>query len=187
MGVFELRLREKHGVPRTVGNQGVPAPGHGFSSQKAPFPGQHPSRQTSPRFRASLPRKSVTDGIVVLNPILGSRRWFCHLLSTWICGQRELKNCTPGSVCARPQSSLMSLNNRTTDRQSHPQATGLGRVEGLEQPVGALRGYPGTRVVYRHAHTIQFALAGADQQFARPFAHGAHRLDSVDHQVEITC
>jgi hypothetical protein len=51
--------------------------------------------------------------------------------------QRELKNGTVWTVRSSPQSSVMSFNDRAADRQPHPQAVRLGRVEGLEQVLGS--------------------------------------------------
>jgi hypothetical protein len=52
--------------------------------------------------------------------------------------QRELKYGPPRFIGARPQASAMRFNDRTADRQAHPQAAGFRGVKGLKQPFDAL-------------------------------------------------
>ena len=51
----------------------------------------------------------------------------------------------------------MSFDDRAADRQAHPQAAGLGRVEGLEEVLEALRSQPGPEP--RNATSTPFDLA----------------------------
>jgi hypothetical protein len=48
--------------------------------------------------------------------------------------QRELKYGSLRFIGARPQAPAVRFNDRTADRQAHPQAAGLRGVKGLEQP-----------------------------------------------------
>src|SRR5215467_63958 len=98
--------------------------------------------------------------------------------------QRELKSGTSGSVWARPQSSLMSFDDRAANRQSQSQLVWFGCVEGLEQPVDGFGSQPWPRIPHLEEHTLRFGLPGADQQMPRTFFYGAHSLDSIDQHIE---
>ena len=62
-----------------------------------------------------------------------------------VCDRRqgELKLGAAGQVRARPQSAAVRFNDRTTDRQAHPHALGLGRVESLENALKVAGAKPG--------------------------------------------
>jgi hypothetical protein len=76
----------------------------------------------------------------------------------------------------------MSLDDRTADRQSHAQAAGLGRIEGLEQPVGALGCKPWAGISHLDEHTFRFACSGrymAERMKAEVKAHAVDHTPSV--------
>src|SRR5262245_52506700 len=51
----------------------------------------------------------------------------------------ELKNGSPRSIRSCPHAAPMCLYDRTTDRQSHAHAVGLGRVERIEHVLDVFR------------------------------------------------
>src|SRR6266849_3471817 len=65
-----------------------------------------------------------------------------------VCDRRqgELKAGAAGQVRARPQSAAVRFDDRTADRQAHPQAARLRRVEGLENVLESLRREAWTRI-----------------------------------------
>src|SRR5262245_54912484 len=78
----------------------------------------------------------------------------------------------------------MRFNDRTADRQPHPQPARFGRVERLEQPLNALGSQARTRIPHRDEHSFRVGFRSADEQIPRPFAACAHCLHSVDQQIE---
>lgn len=78
----------------------------------------------------------------------------------------------------------MRFNDRTANRQAHPQAAGLGRVEGLEGEFGRRRWQTRTRILHQDERSTGFGLAGGDQQLSRPLRHPAHCFDGIDYQVQ---
>ena len=78
----------------------------------------------------------------------------------------------------------MRIDDRTADRQAHPQAAGLGRVEGLEEALEARRSKARTRIPHRDDYAVRPARGGADQQLSPPVADVAHRFDRIDDQVQ---
>jgi hypothetical protein len=72
--------------------------------------------------------------------------------------QRELKDGALGRVCRSPQSSSVSFDNRTADRQPHAQALRLGRIEGVEKTIETLRIQPWARISHcGHCRTARIA------------------------------
>src|SRR5215469_6657725 len=63
-------------------------------------------------------------------------------------GQRELKDCTSGRTCLRPQPSSVSFDNRTADQESHSKALRLRCIEGIEKTVESARIQACTRISY---------------------------------------
>ena len=84
---------------------------------------------------------------------------------SWKGGQRELKDGTLGYVRSHPQSPPVRIDDRTADRQAHPQAAGLGRIEGLEEVLEARRSKARTRIPHRDDYAVRPGFTGADQQF----------------------
>src|ERR1700734_2387922 len=78
----------------------------------------------------------------------------------------------------------MVLDDRAADRQPHAQATGLGRVERLEDAREVRRRQPRTRIAYRDEHGFRVRFIRAHQQLARSFCDLAHQFDGVHDQVE---
>jgi hypothetical protein len=78
----------------------------------------------------------------------------------------------------------MVLDDRAADRQPHPQAARLGRVERLEDTLGIGLRQTWTRIAYRDQHPVRLGFAGADQQFARSLADFAHRFNGIHDQVQ---
>src|SRR5713101_7801149 len=72
-------------------------------------------------------------------------------------------------IALRPQLASVCRDDRTTDRESHAHALGLGSKEGLEEPVAVLRTDSGATVSHRdeHAHRILQRFR-YDRQFAGP-------------------
>ena len=67
-------------------------------------------------------------------------------LPEWV-GTVKLKNGAPGQVGGHPQSAAMSFDDRTADRQPHPQTVGLRRVEGGEEVLETRRGQAWPRIL----------------------------------------
>src|SRR5207253_6506331 len=82
---------------------------------------------------------------------------------SWKGGQRELKDGTLGYVRGHPQSPPVRIDDRTADRQAHPQAAGLGRVEGLEEALEGRRSKARTRIPHGDDYAVRPARGGADQ------------------------
>ena len=83
--------------------------------------------------RACLSAHVLAD--IIATQGLGGANDDCLVGETWVRGKTKLKRRAAGSVCGRPQSSAMRFNDRTADRQPHPQTAGLRCVEGLEKPI----------------------------------------------------
>jgi hypothetical protein len=99
-------------------------------------------------------------------------------------GHREVKNGAPGQVGGRPQPAAMSFDDRTADRQPHPQTAWLRCVEGGEEVRETRRGQAWPRILHRDQHAIRFGLSSGDEQLSRPFRDRAHCLDGVDDEIE---
>src|SRR5258708_6700403 len=78
----------------------------------------------------------------------------------------------------------MRFDDRTADRQPHPQTAGLRRVEGGEEVLETRRVQAWPRILHRDQHAIRIGLTGGDEQLSRPFRDRAHRLDSVDDEIK---
>src|SRR5258705_3173886 len=65
-----------------------------------------------------------------------------------VCDRRqgELKAGAAGQVRTRPQSAAVRFDDRTADRQAHPQTARLRRVEGLEYALKSRRREAWTRI-----------------------------------------
>src|SRR5579864_8355015 len=72
----------------------------------------------------------------------------------WPAGDRKRK-CNPRTVIwRRPEAAMMTLDNRTADRQSDSHTFILGRVEGFEKPVCRLRLETDSSIAHAEAHAI---------------------------------
>ena len=78
----------------------------------------------------------------------------------------------------------MRFDDRTADRQPHPQTAGLRRVEGREEVLKTRRSQSRPRILHRDQHAVRFGLSGGDEQLSRPFRDRAHRFDRVDDEIE---
>src|SRR5205823_13088545 len=58
-------------------------------------------------------------------------------------------------------------------------AVGLGRVEGVEEPVQALRLQSRAPIPHGDARAVCSVCLGADQHLTRPLGRSAHRFDGV--------
>src|SRR4051794_16810087 len=96
----------------------------------------------------------------------------------------ELNDRAAGHVRTRPQRAAMPFDDRTADRQPHPQTGRLRGVEGRENVLGALRRKTGPRIAHCHEHAVRVGFARADEQLSRAIADAAHRLERVDDQVQ---
>src|SRR5215467_9481183 len=77
----------------------------------------------------------------------------------------------------------MRLDDRTAYRQSHTQAVGLGRVEGVEEPVQALGLQAWAGILYCDKHATRTILLGSDQQLPLRLSRSAHRFYGVENHV----
>src|SRR5262245_18026568 len=93
--------------------------------------------------------------------------------------QGELTRRTFAGIRCRPQPSAMGVDNRATDRQAHTQAVRLGRIEGLEEMVQALRINPRTRVLHCDHDVLRLISTRSNQQRSWALADTTHGLDSV--------
>jgi hypothetical protein len=87
-------------------------------------------------------------------------------------------------VGGRSQSPAMGFDYGATDRQPHPQAALLGRVEGLKDALEIRRSEPGTGIPHPEQDAVRPGSPGVDQQFSRALAAGAHRFDRIVDQVQ---
>src|SRR6266404_5866740 len=97
--------------------------------------------------------------------------------------RNEAKNSATCHVWARPQSSVMRLDNRPADRQPKPQTVRFRGVESLEHALKNRGREAWTRISHLDRHAIRFVTA-ADEQFPLLFADVAHRFDGIDDQVK---
>src|SRR6266446_6207256 len=104
--------------------------------------------------------------------------------TVWTGRHRELKDGAAGRVCGRPQSSAMSFDDRTTDRQPHPQTAALGRIEGLKEVLVICWRQSRPRILHSDEHAVLPVLSRANQQPSRSLADAAHCFNGVDDQVE---
>ena len=98
--------------------------------------------------------------------------------------QGKLEDGATRHVGGRPQSPAMGFDDGATDRQPHPQAALLGRVEGLKDALEIRRSEPGTGIPHPDQDAVRPGSPGADQQFSRGLAAGAHRFDRIVDQVQ---
>src|SRR5262249_6559809 len=125
---------------------------------------------------------SGTRGRVVCSPgrltSAASRRNVCD------CWQGELKAGAAGQVRARPQSAAVSFDDRTADRQAHPQTARFRGVESLEHALKSRRREAWTRISHSYEHVARVNLPAADEQLSRPVAGAAHSLHCIHDQIE---
>ena len=82
-----------------------------------------------------------------------------------------------------PQPPAVGLDDRATDRQPHPQALRLGRVEGVEERLETLGDEPDPRIAHCHEHALGRVDPRADLSRARP-EDATQGVDGVDDQIE---
>src|SRR5258706_14143999 len=97
--------------------------------------------------------------------------------------RNEAKDSATRHIRARPQSAAVRFDDRTADRQAHPQTVRFRGVERLEHALESLRREAWTRISHLDCHAIRF-VTGADEQFPLLFADVAHRFDGIDDQVK---
>jgi hypothetical protein len=78
----------------------------------------------------------------------------------------------------------MRFDDGMANSETHAHAVGLGREEGVENPVSIGRVDPGARIPHRYHHQAGAILARANHQLTRPVVHRGHCLDPVDDQVD---
>src|SRR5580704_5502100 len=132
------------------------------------------------RLVAHARRLSAQAGICrqITVAVPGSRR------ATRANAHREVKDGATGQVGGHPQPAAMSFDDRTADRQPHPQTAGLRRVERVEEAFETFRVQSRSRILHHDQHAIRFGWSGGDEQLSRPFRDLAHCLDRVDDEIE---
>src|SRR5262249_52134256 len=98
--------------------------------------------------------------------------------------QGELHGGARASRASSPYLSPVRFDDRTTDRESHAHAPGLGGVEGVEQAVHTLQGQARAGILHGDEHPARGVWPGADAQLARSLADAAQRFDGVEDQVQ---
>src|SRR6478672_3231991 len=93
-----------------------------------------------------LPRPSSTRTRGRVACSLGRLTSAASRLSVCDRRQGELKAGAAGQVRARPQSAAVRFDDRTADRQAHPQTARLRRVEARENALESLRREAWTRI-----------------------------------------
>src|SRR5262245_48870588 len=83
-----------------------------------------------------------------------------------------------------PQLPPVLLDNRTTDRQPHPQPLRLRSVKRREDRLELLRGNPHPGVLDCRLHCVRSLLTRPDDQLTRALGHPGHRFNRVQHEVE---
>src|ERR1700678_2421181 len=78
----------------------------------------------------------------------------------------------------------MTFNNRAADRQADTHAALLGRVERIEERLGALRLESHARVFDAQPHMIPTFSFGLYDQLSWPIFHAAHCIRSVQEQIQ---
>jgi hypothetical protein len=78
----------------------------------------------------------------------------------------------------------MRLYNRAANRQAHPHASRLRRVEGIEDPIDVFTVNSGTGIRNGDQNPIGFTDACLDLQYPRPGVRSTHGLDSIHDQIE---
>src|SRR5262245_8827896 len=82
-------------------------------------------------------------------------------------------------VALRPEAPLMTLDERAADKQPDAHAADLGRVEGIEQRIEALRGEADAGVAHHQTHAIGALPFGSDPQLPGAIVHVEHRVRRV--------
>src|SRR5580692_1803840 len=72
----------------------------------------------------------------------------------WFAGDRKRKRNSRTLIWRRPQAAMMTLDNRTADRQSDSHALILCRVEGFEESVRRLRFEADSNICHAEAHPV---------------------------------
>src|SRR5580704_224936 len=72
----------------------------------------------------------------------------------WSAGDRERKCNSRTVIWRRPQVAMMTLDNRTADRQSDSHTPILRRVEGFEKFIRSLRFEADSNIAHAEAHPI---------------------------------
>src|SRR5262245_24470974 len=98
--------------------------------------------------------------------------------------QREREGRSWTVVGLRPDTALMSFDDRTADEQADAHATTLRGVERVEQGLPVLGGNAGTGIADRQAHAIVPLWFGRDPDLPRAIVHGGHRVCGVAQQVQ---
>ena len=96
------------------------------------------------------------------------------------CGWNGESKCSARAVVqCRPQTSLMSFNNRTVNSKSDPHAIALCRVEALEELFPELRGKTDARVLHTQLDTFVSYSFRFDQKFPRTIVNRGHRIRRI--------
>ena len=94
----------------------------------------------------------------------------------------DLEDCTIETRLS-PQTTAVGLNNRATDRQSHPDALRFGRKERFKDTVYLIRVETNSGVANLNQHAIT-AICRFDYKFPGSTDIGVHSIDAVHGQVD---
>jgi hypothetical protein len=98
--------------------------------------------------------------------------------------QGELKYGPAWCIHVCPQPAPMGIDDRSTDRQSHPYSARLRGVESLENAIETIRINARTGIAHRHENATGRGLLGADRQLSWPRLDRVHGFDRVQDQVQ---
>ena len=98
--------------------------------------------------------------------------------------QGEPKYRASGFVRTRPQLAAMSIDDGPADRQAHPDAARLCRVESRENALEMFRINARPGIAHGHQKATCLGSRGADRQLSYPCLDRAHCLDRIEDQVQ---
>src|SRR5580700_5200459 len=117
-------------------------------------------------------RRCVSSGSIVARQTL------------WSAGDRKRKCNARTLIWCRPQTAMMTFDNRTADRQPDSHTFSLRRVEGSEKLIRSLRFEADSNVGHAEAHSIIAIWFSSNQQIPRTIIDCAHGVRSIAKQVQ---
>ena len=100
-----------------------------------------------------------------------------------VSGYREGKHSTWAIVWFSPKPTLMTLDDRTTDRQPDSHAAAFGRVERLEQVLHRFGIKPHPRIPRGQPHPTALVPFRSYEQLSRTVFDRRHRVDCILDQI----
>src|SRR5580698_7161169 len=106
-----------------------------------------------------------------------------------VTGDRKRERNSRTIIWRRPQTAIMTLDNRPADRQSDSHAFILRSVEGFEKLARSLRLEADSNITHTEAHPIMIIgisiiWLSSNQQISRTIFDGAHGIRSIAKQVQ---